>query len=245
MTSLKLAYGPMLLLLYQAAPITVERDSLGPYRITLGYSTGQWENESFDCNGSFVSATPVEFQSAGAELEAWPEPNVRVTAFGGRARLRAGQTGGDTTYGDYVEDYSGGFGGALLAVEGRYVGVGLGVTRVEGSDGFTGVAPYLRIGDIDRGHLRMEGLGPSAVFPAGGWARIGAGYNEGHRRGMGGFAGIGIGPVEYSSKIAFIGDLRVPLGRHLTAQVQGLAGPGELEWQWSTGFRLRYDFGRW
>lgn len=244
MTSLRLAYGPLLLLLYQATQVGVQADPLGRYRLSVGFAGGQWENEEFGCDGQLLSATPVRHRSAGLELDYWPEDRVRLSAFGGSTSQSIGPTQPtDSSYVPYVESFSGPYGGAQLAYEGQNIGVGVGIVHVAGSEGLTTFAPYFRVGDIDGAHMRADFVSPSPALPSNAWGRLGVGFNEGHRRGVGGFFGIGLGPPDYAVKAVFIGEIRVPVASRLGMQLQGLAGPGERVSQWSAGFGLRYDFG--
>jgi hypothetical protein len=234
---LRLLHGPLLLLLYQTAPVTVERDSLGLYRLTLGYAAGQWQDEDFSCDGQLINATPVAFQSVGGQLDVWPDRSVRVTGFAGATRDRHADTPDPSAVTGWT-----GFHGIQFAYEGRSVGAGLGLAETATLDG--GLAPslYLRFGDIDRVHFRTDMMPPSAMFPTAGWGRIGAGYNAGHLRRAGGFLGIGVGPADYSEKVVFFGELRLPVGRHLTSQFNGLIGPGARDAQFGGGVALRLDF---
>lgn len=172
-------------------------------------------------------------------------PRLRLTAFGGTSAETLGRTvaSDPSAGGGYVEDYSGPFGGARFAYEGQRFGVGVSLVHVSGYDGFTAPGGYLRLGNIDRAHLDLEGLPPGPVFPATGWARMGIGFNHGHLRGTGGFLGLGYGPFDYNAKITVIGEVEVPLGTHMTGIANGLIGPGENTPQWSTGVGLRVDFG--
>lgn len=246
MKNLTLLRGPLLLLLYQTAPVGVQQDSLGRYRLTFGVGDGQWENAEFSCDGSLLSATGVQYRSVGAQLETWIEPRLRLTAFGGATGQTLGATeASDPAYATpYIEDYAGGFGGAQIAYEGQRFGAGIGLTRVPGANGFVAPAPYLRIGDMDRAHFRVDGLGPNPAFPTSGWARIGVGFNKGHLRGPSGFVGLALGPVAYDSKMAFAGEVGVPILGRMSGQLQGLVGPGERFMQWNAGVGLRIDFGR-
>lgn len=124
MNTLRLGYGPLLLLLYQAAPVNVQQDSLGRYRIAVGYATGQWENEEFGCDGQLLSATPVRHHSAGVQVDVWPDDRVRVSAFGGTASQSVGVTqSADSQYGPgFVEPFAGAYGGVQLAYEGQKLG---------------------------------------------------------------------------------------------------------------------------
>jgi hypothetical protein len=244
MTSLRLGYGPLLLLLYQAAPLSVQQDSLGRYRVSAGFAGGQWENEEFSCDGQLLSATPVRHHSAGLQVDYWPEDRVRLSAFGGVTSQSIGQTQGtDSSYFPYIEGFSGPYGGAQLAYEGQKIGLGVGITHVRSSEGWTSFAPYFRLGDIDGSHFRADFMTPSPALPSNAWARMGVGFNEGHRRGVGGFLGVGFGPLDYNEKAVFIGEVRFPVARRLGVQLQGLTGPGERTPQWGAGFGLRYDFG--
>jgi hypothetical protein len=245
MTHLRLGYGPLLLLLYQTAPVSVQQDSLGRYRLTAGFATGQWENEEFSCDGQLLSATPVRHRSAGVQLDAWPDDRIRLTAFGGTASHSVGATmSTDSQYYPFVEPFDGPFAGAQLAYEGQKFGFGIGVTRFSGAEHSSFPAIYVRAGNIDKTHLRMDALTPNPALPSVAWGRIGIGVNSGHLRGAGGFIGLGLGPPDYNTKAALLGELRFPVARRLTAQVHGLVGPGERFSQWGLGTGLQYDFGR-
>jgi len=244
MNTLRLGYGPLLLLLYQAAPVNAHQDSLGRYRVSVGYGTGQWEHEEFSCDGQLLSSTPVRHHSAGMQLDAWPDKQVRISAFGGVTRSTTGTTvATDPASSPFIDLYDGTFGGALIAYEGRKAGIGIGPTRLPGGGGLR-TAFYLRVGNLEAAHLRMDVMTPNPALPSLGWGRIGIGVNEGHLRRVGGFIGVGFGPPDYSSKAALIGELNVPVVRHLTAQLHALGGPGENATQWNLGAALRFDFGR-
>ena len=245
MNTLRLGYGPLLLLLYQAAPVNVRQDSLGRYRISVGYGTGQWQNERFSCDGQLLSATPVRHHSAGIQVEAWPDNHVRITGFAGVTRSTVGATvATDPEYSSpYIEQYDGTFGGALLAYEGEKFGIGIGKTRIPGASSL-GTAHYLRVGRLDAAHFRLDVTAPDPALPSVGWGRVGVASYEGHLRHAGGFLGIGLGPFEYSSKAAFVGELHFPIASHFTARLHGLVGPAENSMQWNLGTGLQYDFGR-
>src|SRR5262245_16283520 len=244
MTNLRLGYGPLLLLLYQAAPVSVQQDSLGRYRVSAGFATGQWENEEFSCDGQLLSATPVRHRSAGVQLDAWPDNHVRLTAFGGKASQSLGATSStDPQYYPFVEPLAGPYAGAQLAYEGQKFGFGLGITKISGTEESPFPAIYIRAGNIDKRHLRMDAFTPNPALPSVAWGRIGIGVNGGHVRGAGGFIGLGLGPPDYNTKAALLGELRFPVARRVMAQFHGLLGPGEKNTQWSFGTGLQYDFG--
>jgi hypothetical protein len=238
--------GPLLLLLYQVAPIPARHDSLGRYRLTVGAGAGQWENAEFSCEGDLLSTTPVRYRSGGAQIDAWLDPHLRLTGFGGTTKHTLGATqASDSAYlNPYIESYDGAFGGVQVAYEGQRFGAGLGAVSVSGPDGFVAPAPYLRIGNMDHAHFRFDALAPNPAFPTTGWGRVGVGFNKGHLRGRSGFLGLALGPIDYESKLALAGELGFPINRWLTGQVQGLAGGGNRIAQWNAGFGLRYHFGR-
>jgi hypothetical protein len=240
MINIRLLRGPALILLYQALPLQAHQDSLGRYRLTVGTSGGQWEKEAFSCEGDLVGTAQVRNHSSGAQLDAWPAPQLRLSTFAGGAGQSIGSAQGSV---GAVEDYSGVFGGAQIAYEGQRFGIGLGFSHLSGRDGLTAPSSYLRIGNIDGVHFRIDALSPSPVMPSSPWARIGVGWNAGHLRGTSGFFGVGVGPTNYNAKAVFAAEVRVPLARRLAAQFHGLMGPGEKEAQWGVGLGLRYDFG--
>jgi len=233
----RLLHAPLLLLLYQTVPARVEPDSLGRYSLTLGYGGGQWEHESFDCEGNLVDAVRVPYRSGGAQLDAWLSPHLRVTAFGGTFRPMPRPDSGA-----YANDYYGGFGGAQLAYEGRHFGIGIGPAHVSGYDGFTGPASYLRIGNLDGVYFLSEALQPTPAFSSTGIGRAGVGFHQGHVRRVGGFVGIAL-PPPYNGKAMLTGSLRYPAVRHLTLQLDAVVGWGERYGQGGAAVGARYDVG--
>lgn len=246
MKLLSLWRGPLLLLLYQGIPAGVRPDSLGRYRLTFSLGGGQWEKADFSCDGALLSTTPVRFRSTGIELEAWHDNRVRLIAFVGKTGQRNGpsRVTDPNSGAPYVPFYAGTYGGGGFAYEGRAIGAGVGIIAVPGPDGFLAPTPYLRLGSRDAGHLRLEVFGPTPAFPTAGWVRLGAGFNKGHRRGYSGFIGVATGPVDYNSRLAFTGELGIPIARRLSGHLYGLAGSGNGVAQWNTGVALRLDLGR-
>jgi hypothetical protein len=232
----RLLHGPLLLLLYQAVPACVQRDSLGRYRLTVGFGAGQWENERFDCSGNLVSAVRVPYRTGGVQLDAWPAPRLRVTGFGGAFH----QTPDSLDFN--VRDYYGTFAGGQVAFEGQHVGIGLGAMHVPGRDGFTAPVPYLRIGNIDGAYFRADGFPPTPALSATGWVRMGVGFHEGHRRVPSGFVGLALPPL-YGNKAMLTAYAQLPLARHVAVHVGGIIGPGERYSQRGASIGMRYDFG--
>lgn len=222
--------GPLILLLWQAAPVSVEPDSTGRYRLSLGYGAGQYEYRTLNCAGEVVSAKPVEYHTAGAQVDVWPGDRWRLTGFGG-----------------YLSGSP--YGGFLLAAEGQNFGVGAGMVRIPTGfeDWGSGDLPslYLRLGSIDKVHFRTDVFSPSPVFGTTGWVRLGLGFNQGHLRGVGGLFGWGVGPYSDQSHMGGpFGELRIPAGNRFDLMLRGAWRPSYEYADWSLGIGGRYNFGR-
>jgi len=230
---LGLAHGPLLLLLYQAAPLAAGRDSLGRYRLSIGYGVARFEEDQFDCAGNVTAATPVAWRTGGGQLDAWPSPRLRVSAFIG------------VVHSDSL-DYDGLSLGALVAAENQHVGIGGGLVRVPGRySGITGPAFYLRLGSIDGAHFRFDALTPSSTFGATGWARLGVGFNQGHLSGVSGFVGLSGCPYcDQKINVGLFGDFTIPAGTRVDLVLRGRVGPGQRLGERGTGLGVRYNFGR-
>ena len=229
---LNILRGPLLLLVWQVAPVEVQPDSNGRYRVSFGYGRGQYEARQLNCAGNVVSARPVGFQASGAQVDAWPTTRIRFSAFGGVLSMDRGR-------------YDGPFGGLLIAAEGQHVGIGAGPVHVSGSDSFTGPSLYLRLGNIDRPHFRFDVLPPSPTFGTTGWGRVGIGFNQGHLRGASGFAGFSITPYSDESHVGGVfGEVLIPAGTRFDLAVRGAWRPSAQYADWGAALGARYSFGR-
>lgn len=227
-----LLHAPLLLLLWQVAPVDVQPDSSGRYRVSLGYGGGQYEARQLNCAGDVVSARPVGFRSSGVHVEAWPATRLRLAGFGGVLAMEAG-------------DYDGPYVGALIAAEAQHVGFGAGPVLVSGTDGFVGPSLYLRLGSMDQPHVRFDALPPSPTFGATGWGRVGIGFNLGHRSGASGFAGFSVGPYSDESHVGgLFGETFVPLSQHLDVALRGAWRPSAEYADWGAALGVRYRAGR-
>lgn len=232
----RLLHGPLLLLLYQVAPITQQRDSLGRTRLTVGFGAGRFENERFDCSGSLISAARVPYSSGGAQLDLWPSRRFRITGFGGSFHPVPDSV---STY--LTRDYNGPFLGGQVAYEGQRFGLGMGWGGVLGHDALSAPTFYMRLGNMDAVYLRAEAMPPSATFPSAGWLRAGFGFQEGHLRQPSGFIGVEL-PPPYNSKAQFGGYLRFPVARHISLSVDGMLGPGARYTQGGAAVGVRFDY---
>jgi hypothetical protein len=208
-----------ILLAWQVAPVQLEPELSGRYRLSFGLGSGTYPYEYVGCGGAATSATQV-YASGGVELDARPVDAVRVSVFGG-------------PYTPAVSDQSVGIvGGAQAAWEGRLAGFGAGYVGTTSSAGRAGVSAYLRLGDADAAHVRVDLREPDPAWLTSGWARAGLGYNLGLRHGFGAFVGVsrvlGHQPLHAlpSDATAAFGDLSFPLGRRWDLLVQGHLGGG-------------------
>ena len=220
-------------LLWQIAPLPGPADdSTGRYRISLAAGTGRWEDAQFDCDGNFVSSQPVPVTSYGARADVMLTPTVRATVSGGAASA--------SEYG--ATKLHGGFGAGQIALEGRRVGFGLGLSvnpLLEGG----GAHPnfYLRLGNANAAHFRADVFEPRETVYLEPLVRVGVGFNTGSVRRIGGFVGLGFGPYyDQASQTVVTGELSVPVGNvDLLLRAQG--GPGAGLAQWGLGGGLRFS----
>ena len=171
--------------LWQVAPVVVHQDSAGRVQIHFAAGGGRYEEVSTSCDGEVLGTEDFGYTGGGLSVEAWPADWARLNAFG--HRTEAGTSGFTTTHV-----------GAFGALEWRVIGIGAGVALEPefGSDvGFVEAAEpfpliYLRAGNIDRYHMRVETTSPRAVGTMGGFMRLGLAYNQGLVRGPRVFGGI-------------------------------------------------------
>jgi hypothetical protein len=221
-----------ILLAWQAAPVQLEQEPSGRYRLSFGLGGGSYPYEYVGCSGAGTPATQV-YASGGVELDARPADAVRVSVFGGPLTLAAG-------------DQSVGIvGGGQAAWEGRLAGVGAGFVGTSVNAGRGGLSAYLRLGDADAAHVRVDLRQPDPAWLVSGWARVGLGYNLGLRRGFGAFVGLsqvlGHQPLHAtpSDATAVFADLTFPLGRRGDLLLKGhLLGGG-----FGLGVGLRREIG--
>lgn len=232
----RMARGPLLVLLYQVAPISAQRDSLGRTRLTVGFGSGRWENEKFDCNGQLIGAARVPYSTGGAQLDVWASPHFRITGFGGGFHPTPDSV---ATY--PARDYDGWFGGAQVAYEAQRFGIGMGWGGAVGTDALSGPAFYMRLGNMDGVFVRADAVPPSPTFSSAGWVRAGVGFHEGHLRRPGGFIGVAL-PPPYNTKAQVTGYVRLPIARHLSLHLDGIVGPGAKYGQGGAAVGLRFDY---
>jgi len=224
--------GPLLLLAWQIVPVSAGPDSAGRFQVAVGWGGGQFEDRSVGCSADVLSTRPVPFNAGGLQLDYWPSNQVRLSAFGGIL----------TQDGD-----GSGWGGAQAALEAKYVGLGIGVAGTDFPE-VNGAVPsaYLRLGSRDRVHFRTDVFHPTtAIGVTGDVLRIGAGFNQGLRRGKRGFFGFSVGPYsDESHGGGFFGEFEVPIASRVDLSVGGSWRPSMEEFDGGIRAGLRYHFPR-
>jgi hypothetical protein len=248
--SRSIATGPLLLLLWQTAPVSVGPDSTGRVRVSLGYGAGVYHStvEQVSCqtgDRTQISTKDGGWTTGTAEVDAWPTHTVRANVVATQLSPGAGASDRWTTTG-------------LVAGEWRQVGVGGGLVHGSGADPFTAPLVYLRLSDLDRKHFRVEVAVPEPPVPGRTWLRIGTGYNLGRRAGSRWITGVATTwPGGGDPHMAFFGDAFVPLGQGASPAELKLSaqfGFGKIYHEsismngaytsWRLGAGVRYSFGR-
>lgn len=254
--------APLLLILWQAAPISTRQDLHGRTRVSFGYGRGVYEKIETGCatDQAAARAVPHEFQAAGVRLEHWTSETLRISAFATQFS-ETEQSSPDVTR-------QGTFYGGQVSWELHNLGFGLGAAKrpafLSG-----GAVPmfHFRVAPLDGFHFRVDLQGSDELFGSLGLLRTGLGYNSGLRRGIFGFGGVSMcqywcfsdaknslflfNPQTYwSFGLFFEGGL--PLSSRVDLVLHGVVGPGlrdsgnpgEASAHWSAGLGARFNIGR-
>jgi hypothetical protein len=220
--------APFVLLYWQLGPIpqpVTEPDGKVRWGLSAMAGGGQWEDASFDCDGNLVGTEAIEYRDIGGRVDIEdPGTGLRFTAVAGSAQQSSGSGGG----GFGASTWSVATYGAMVAWEGRHVGIGGGLLR----DPEEGHMPsvYLRFGKREKANFRMEVEPLSETRMQAGVFRTGVGFKQG-------FVGITLGP--YTEKVALFSDVNVPLTPSLDLRLAGTVGPGYEHLVWGAGAGLR------
>jgi hypothetical protein len=246
--SSRLFLGPLLLLVWQVAPVTAVPDSSGRYRITLGYGGGQLEYRRLDCSGNVVAADPSAFSFGAVELEAWPDDRLRVTGAAALIRTSPGEA---SAFDVHVTTM---LAGTLLAYEGGVAGIGLGISNMgrwfEAAGGEVDNTPalpafYLRLGSRAGAHYRLDVLTPTAFVPVSGVVRTGLGWGRGRERRASGFAGVSFGPAaDEAYPVGGFLELGIPITGRVDAMAAGVFRPSHTFTDWGLVVGGRINLGR-
>jgi len=219
--------GPLLILLWQTAPMSIQQDPSGRIDISLGYGAGQYEVRRYSCAGDYLGADPHPFRSVTAHADVRPSRDIRLSGFAG-TYSHAGQVG--TMY------------GFVGAAESRYVGFGMGAAFGYAEDAVPSL--YLRFGNIDRAHFRTDIASPNAAFPITGDLRIGIGFNQGVQPGPRGIVGVSTPNLGADGTIGlgpFL-ELTFPAYDQFGLSLHGVYRPSREYTDWALGIAGHYFF---
>lgn len=204
--------APLLLLLWQVAPVDLKRDEAGRVRISFGAGKGDlaFRNDpgypaGVDCAGdSYPARAPyteaTDYSSSGIAAEVWANDNLRIH----------GALGSVT---DYSGERQGTFGAAQAALERKNFGIGLGFASFGGTVRTLQPSGSLRLGPLDGISLRADYHHPETQMGLIGGPRIGLGWNQGRNRKPRLFLGMARTPVPDSAqRLGGFLELAVPLG---------------------------------
>lgn len=204
--------APLLLLLWQVAPVDLKRDEVGRMRISfsLGHGNFAFQDDpgyppGVDCSGaSYPGRAPStevsRYSSRGVAAEVWAKHTVRIHAA----------LGGVT---DWTGERLGTFGAAQVVLEQKKFGIGLGFAAFGGTEGSLQPSGSARLGSLDGVSLRADYRLPEAGMGLRGGPRVGLGWNQGHNRRPRIFLGMATTPVPDSARrVGGFLELAVPLG---------------------------------
>jgi hypothetical protein len=202
--------APLLLLLWQVAPIETRRDEGGRVRLAFGAGMGAFQFTDYpgypagmSCGEPYAGRAPYSeattYTSKGGSAEVWARNNLRVWGAIGGVK-------------DYTMERNGTFGAVQVALEQRHFGVGIGLASLGGLERSFQPSASLRYGSLDRFSIRADYRQPGAGMGLAGGPRIGVGWNQGRGTGTRVLFGISTTPVpDTLRRIGGFVELAVPL----------------------------------
>jgi hypothetical protein len=203
--------APLLLLLWQVAPLDFHRDHAGRVRISFGAGQGGFafrDDPGYpagaSCLGDYPARAPytdkLGYSSGGIGAEIWAHQRVRIhAAFG--------------SVSDYSGERDGSFFAFQAALEEKHFGVGLGLAALGGVERTTQPSISARVGSLNGFSLRADYHQPQAVMGLIGGPRIGLGWNQGRSQKPRVLVGVATTPVPDSARrLGGFVELAVPLG---------------------------------
>jgi hypothetical protein len=236
--------GPLVLVLWQAVPVSTPQDELGRTRVTFGYAKGRVEDYFVDCSGNRIGSEEYAYDALGVLLDVRPARKVRATAFVGRRSTSmepnpADYPPGTVLPGSFTRSLT--HYGGQLAFEARNFGVGAGLSvgRRDPLESQTVANFYVRAGNVDDIHGRADFNQPDETYREPDNLRFGVARNMGHLRGLSWFAGLNSCYCgEDWQEAAFVNGT-IPLTRTLDLIAKGLYGGSAT---WLFGFSGRVNF---
>lgn len=210
--------GPVLVLLWQVAPVRTVPDSSGRIHLSLGYGAGTYHShaEVTSCDGQTVASSTKDgtWTERSGEAEAWlgdrVRANVTVAARSATPEVPARRLAG-----------------SLVAVETPTIGVGGGILHAGGLDAFTAPQVYLRLGALDGRHARLDLVVPDPPALGHQWVRVAMASNEGRAPGTRWLLGLSR-PLDGPGGSLLTGEVLLPVGRDLEFMLGGRLGVGSL-----------------
>jgi hypothetical protein len=197
--------APLLLFLWQVAPVDVGRDDSGRLEVSVTGGVGAYAFEDYPASASCAGSRPAgsrarEYKSQGASVALWAKNTIRVLTAAGSIR-------------DATRERSGAFWAAQAGIEQEVYGIGLGLASFGGSERVLKPSGSLRLGPLDGFSLRADYHRPEAGMGLIGGPRVGVGLNQGRTRKTGLFVGLAMTPIPDSARRAGgFAELVVPLG---------------------------------
>jgi hypothetical protein len=251
------------LLAFQVTPVQVVKNANGQLEIAVGFGAEHYVQQSFDCDGNPVTERPVQTHIVSGIVDYRSAGTLHISAFGGHTDANLGVCTTTNTYNSYPSCYleppfAGGFGGAIIAREGRRFGIGGGLVVLPmdpygdggaypGAAKKSAVQPalQLRIGNrervqmlLDINTIRAPGEVPMST--------LGVGFGRTGDVTQRGFLGVGLMPyvdVGQDGPVALVGRAALPMSRSFDVIIGGYAGAGDLAGG-HIGARWRMPLGR-
>jgi len=236
--------GPLVLVLWQAAPVSTQVDELGRTRVTFGYAKGRVEDYFVDCSGNRIGSQEYAYDALGGLIDVWPSDEVRLSAFAGRRSSTPELDPADYPPGAIPSEAStrsfAQYGGQV-AMEWRNFGIGAGVStgRRDPFEGQTVPNFYLRAGNIDGLHARLDFNQPDETYREPDNLRTGLASHMGLLRGVSWFAGLNTCYCGEDYQTAGFVNATVPLTRNLDVVGKGLYG-GPATWVFGVSGRVSF-----
>lgn len=218
--------APVCLFMLQNAPVTIEAAPGGGLRLGIGGAIGSYEERSVNCEGDVISRERRRFKTLGAEASGRIAPLIRITGHAGHiwTSSEAGSA--------LAPPFQGFFGGIVGGLDEKNLAMGIGLSTAPGAvdsvnnEMSNRILPmgFVRLGELDRLHFRVELGGPPIPGAAPELGRAGLGFRLGDRRRVGFRLDLGVSdfPLESGENHLLLDALvRLPLGQRFDLGLLG------------------------